>query len=236
MLRGFLDIFFPRDCIECHTPCGRHEHFICAQCWEQLPRIEAPRCITCARGFDGAVEDATVRCPGCIELDPAFEAGLSLFKLEGPARTCVHTLKYHHGLFLKKDLARIVAATPELSSWVEDATLVPVPLHKKRQRARGFNQSTFLAEAFSQAAPCKGVVPLLERIRATPPQTHLNRKERSTNVRNAFALNSKLPFDKQGAYLLVDDVYTTGATLQACARVLRQAGAHRVRILTFAHG
>lgn len=234
----FLDLIFPRHCVGCGQPCGAFEHYVCADCWGAFEAIEAPRCSSCGVGFEGAVADQTVCCPKCTELDPVFDSGLSLLQFKGLTRSFIHTLKYERGLFLKKDLERLLRSLPDAACWVEDAYLVPVPLHKKRQRQRGFNQSEFLAQALEKVAQTRGVVKLLNRVRATQAQVHLTRQQRAQNVRNAFALNSKVFFDKQGTYILVDDVYTTGATLQACAQVLRKCGLEReqIRILTLAHG
>ncbi len=235
LLKGLMDLVFPRHCVGCGCACEGHENYLCARCFRTLRFMTEPRCRTCGLAFEGAVEAGSQRrCPGCVALEPLFDWGFSLLPFEDVGQRLVHTLKYKSGLFLKNDLRRLLGQTPK--DFLKDTYLVPVPLHKKRQRARGFNQSHFLAEVLVQETQALAVVPLLERVRATQTQVGLRRDQRAENVKNAFALNCNVNWDKDGTYVLVDDVYTTGATLQACAQVLHQGGIRKLRVWTLAHG
>lgn len=147
---------------------------------------------------------------------------------DGTLRSVVHALKYGRRSSVAQPLARLMAASaPELLQGVD--RIVPVPLHRARHRARGFNQAEELARHLGPASMMKA----LRRTRATPSQTDLPEAQRHANVKGAFAV-------RRGGtvaglcVLLVDDVCTTGATLEACARVLREAGAREVRALTAA--
>ena len=121
--------------------------------------------------------------------------------------------------------------------YIRDAILVPVPLHPVRLRERGFNQSERIAEMLAR---CSGntarVDRLLVRNKYTTSQTHLNRATRSQNVKNAFALARDTVLDSKSLFIIVDDVFTTGSTLNACAKVLRNAGATRLKVATIGHG
>jgi ComF family protein len=148
---------------------------------------------------------------------------------EGALREIIHAFKYGARRSLAKPLARLMRP---LAMFEGIDAVVPVPLHRTRKRTRGFNQSKDLAKALKLEAP---VLNALRRVRATRPQTDLPAAQRHRNVRDAFALSAlRKPLPRDACVLLVDDVCTTGATLEACARVLKAAGARQVRALTVA--
>jgi ComF family protein len=130
----------------------------------------------------------------------------------------------------------MAADLPEVVEHVRGAVLVPVPLHPARERWRGFNQSALLAKAFARELSVAGCAGLLERARNTATQTRLTREERLRNMRNAFALKAGAELRADLTYIVVDDVFTTGSTLNECCRVLRRSGAKTLKVLTFAHG
>lgn len=161
---------------------------------------------------------------------------MSLFTLRDAGRSLVHTLKYRNGLYLREDIAQLVRDCPPAVAFLEGATLVPVPLHSTRQRERGFNQSEVIAAALAEALGLP-LAPLLTRVKATRTQTRLNREQREHNVGGAFALGAAARVEPEARYILVDDVFTTGATISECARVLREAGgAAGVDAFTLGHG
>jgi ComF family protein len=135
------------------------------------------------------------------------------------------------------DLTAIMAATPGYADYVRGAVLVPVPLHPRKLRERRYNQSLLLAECCVQAvAGAASVGELLRRTVDTESQTHYDRAARQKNLKNAFALAPGATINPAQRYLLVDDVFTTGSTLNACAAVLRRAGALTLDVVTFGHG
>ena len=149
----------------------------------------------------------------------------------------MHHLKYQRGFYVLRDLKQIVTTSGHYLDYIQDATFVPVPLHPTKLRERGFNQSEKIAQMLVEATKGRSQLEhLLIRRVYTQTQTRLNHAERHRNVKNAFALapNAVLIPDKQ--YILVDDVFTTGSTLNACARVLREAGATRLNVVTIGHG
>ncbi len=212
--------------------------YLGAEALAQLAWVRQPWCPSCGQPHSGELTGEERLCANCREMQPAplWEAGRTAFLLREAGREIIHTLKYHHGDFLEADLRQLVRIPPGYQAFVQGTTLVPVPLHPARLRERGFNQSEVVAGALAQDLEHTGVNPLLRRVRWTETQTRRDRQARQANVRNAFALRRGAQVSAETTYTVVDDVFTTGATLQACCRVLKQAGARRLRILTLAHG
>ncbi len=234
--RAVLDVIFPRWCVGClgAVEAGPLEH-VCEACQNQIVFSREPHCASCGWPFPGAVSGART-CPNCLDLQPAFGEGRTGLLLDGAARAFVHDLKYHRGWHLRGDLRGLVRLARPLKNFVDGAVLVPVPLHPRRRRWRGFNQARWVADALAAEADVAGIVELLDRVRDTPTQTRLSRAGRAKNMENAFALHPGAVVDATPRYILVDDVFTTGATLNACAKVLRQAGAEQVDVVTLGHG
>lgn len=226
----------PRHCLGCEAPLGASApwRYLCPACVRRLDFIHPPCCQTCGHPFPGI--GLGQACAHCAELRPVFEEGRCCLLHRDLAAVLVRTVKYHDGRYLHRDVAAILRRLSWMAEYVRDVQLVPVPLFPARERLRGFNQSLWLArivaETFGLEAPCS----LLRRIRPTQTQTRLARAERARNVRRAFALAPGAVVSPDLTYLLVDDVFTTGATLNECAQVLRRAGARRLKVLTLAHG
>lgn len=178
-------------------------------------------------------------CALCREHPPAFGRARAAWVFEGPPREAIHRFKYNRRFALAPRLAHAMVGAPSTRAMIEawqPQCLVPVALHGSRARARGFNQSALLARELG-AIYRLPALELLRRTRRTPPQVGLNLKARRQNVRDAFVVNDDLWRRHQldGArILLIDDVFTTGATLNECARVLRAMGAESVGALTIA--
>jgi len=234
--RAVLDVVFPRWCVGCGgvveaTSC----HHICADCLGQVMFSRAPHCSTCGWPFPGEVTGPR-RCPKCVELEPEFDEGRTGMLLSGPARAFVLELKYHAGWHLRGDLRVLAQQMTPLREFVRGAVLVPVPLHPKRFRWRGFNQACWVAEALALVGGATGVEELLVRVRDTPQQTRLDRAARQKNMKGAFALRPGIVLNANTRYIIVDDVFTTGATLNACAKILRDAGAENLDVASLSHG
>ncbi len=159
---------------------------------------------------------------------------MALFR--GPIRDLIYALKYCNGLWAIGDLGRVAEYAEGLGDYLEEAVLVPVPLHPRKERERGYNQSALIAESIAGRFEGVRLEALLERVIDTRSQTQFNRQERYRNLRNAFSLVKKRAIDPSQRYIIVDDVFTTGSTLNACAATLRKAGAKRVDVLTLGHG
>jgi ComF family protein len=236
--RGLGDVFFPPVCVHCRGLVeseGVYRH-LCSRCAGQLDFVRPPHCETCGYPYYGQVEGERM-CPHCIGLDPAFREGRTAVLLKGPARALVIELKYHRGLFVLTDMETIFRRAPHVLEHVRGGVLVPVPLHPRKARERGYNQSALLAERLACAAgEGTEVKMLLRRTVDTPTQTAFDRQTRQMNLKNAFALVPGATLNPALRYILVDDVFTTGSTLNRCALVLRRAGCLNLDVVTFGHG
>jgi len=217
-----LDLLFPPRC----AGCGQSGYLWCSACQAGVQVIRDPICPRCGRP-----QQAAGLCPQCSRSPLQLDGIRSAVLFEGPLRQAVHHLKYSGRISLAEPLGEFLRAhwrTRPLPA----SMLVPVPLHVSRQRERGYNQSTLLAQQLSSANGLPVVEAALKRVRATAPQVTLNAVERKTNVRSAFEACADLVYGQQ--VLLVDDVCTTGATLEACGIALREAGAVSVWAITLA--
>jgi ComF family protein len=244
--RGIADVFFPPVCVHCRGIVEPPEdagmssgdisfRHLCRRCAAQLEFVRSPRCSTCGHPFYGLLDEDRM-CVKCEGLDPAFGQGRTAVLFKGPARSLVIELKYHRGLHVLADMAEIFrrsAALPENPG----AVLVPVPLHARKERERGYNQALLLGSALAavagRGASCQL---LLQRVVDTQTQTAFDRRTRMANLKNAFALAPGAAINPALHYILVDDVFTTGSTLNSCARALRSAGALSLDVVTFGHG
>ena len=175
------------------------------------------------------------QCPYCAELNPLFDQGKILFLAQGPGRSLLHELKYRHGFYVLRDIASMVLNSSDYTNYINGATLIPFPLNPAKFRERRFNQSQKLAKMLAKTCQAK-VLNLLRRTKFTQTQTRLNRHLRYQNVKNAFAIaaNARVIIDDD--HILIDDAFTTGSALNACAQVLRQAEAKSIRVAKIGHG
>lgn len=228
------DLFFPPHCGACGKATGRGR-LLCLECRRSRIRLEGPRCAVCSQPF-GGVLDPGFRCMNCGDRELHFDFATSAFRSRGVVRDLIHNFKYNKQLHLRHLLARMLGegmAEARVQALGVDA-LVPVPLHPAREREREFNQAGVLA-ALAARRRGIGLLPVLERVRYTVTQTHFHREERFGNLDGAFKLCPRA--DVRGRNLaLVDDVLTTGSTADACARVLKEAGAAAVVVITVARG
>ena len=222
LLKSVLDLLFPPRCAGCH----RRGDWLCRECWQSLPRLPQSVCRRCGRPLEGVFV-----CSLCYRQPPPFEALRSACYFEGITREMIHRLKYRRARHLAAPLAQLL--TPLLLHLSEPVDLiVPVPLFPSRQAARGYNQSTLLAAELARGLNLPVSEDGLRRLRDTPAQIGLSAAERQRNVRGAFAGERSLLDGRR--VLLIDDVCTTGATISACAKALKRAGAQSVIALTVA--
>jgi ComF family protein len=222
--RVVLEVLFPSRCVGC----GAYGSFLCQSCRAELPRARPPRCPICWQPQRQAAP-----CGRCHEERPAFEGARSLYLYEDAAREAVRALKYNYLSALAEPMAQLMAHYVEEEEAIEADLLVPVPLYGRRQRLRGYNQSALLARELSRLCGLPLAERGLARRRNTPPQARsADAEARRGNVADAFIADRRWVEGKR--ILLIDDVMTSGATLDACARALLQAGAASVWALTFA--
>ena len=210
-LKGIgVDLLFPQWCVGC----GKEGDFICHSCRRSLPRIMPPLCLRC-----GKPQPSGILCPSCVSWQAEIDGIRSPFRFDGVIRQAIHQLKYRNLRALAKLLQDYLATSP-----MPGEVLVPVPLHRKRLRERGYNQSSLLAKELGKLTSLPVVDDCLIRQRHAPPQAKTSTvAERRSNVTNAFTCRDHRLRDKP--VLLIDDVSTSGATLDACAAALKAAGA-----------
>jgi ComF family protein len=235
LLRPLLDLLLPASCSYCRSPVGASSvPFLCPQCWSDFAPVQGAVCPDCGRPFGSdasLAESPGHRCRSCREHAPHFDQALAAGLFEGPLREAIHIFKYRPLQALGAPLGAWMAAQVRLVHPPDG--VLPVPLHRTRLRRRGFNQALLLAGAVSRRFALALDYDNLVRIRPTRPQVELTGPERAQNVRGAFEL--KRPEAVAGKrLLLVDDVFTTGATLNECSRVLKAAGAESVTAFTLA--
>lgn len=235
LMRAIMDVVFPRACSGCGAAVGGEALYLCWNCLAALPIIRPPFCRICGDPIDG-VADGDFACPACIRRPPHFDLARSAARYRGGSRDILQDFKYHGAVWLARDLNALLLACfrTHFSELAIDA-IGWVPLYPARERERSYNQSRLLAWELAASLRLPELPPVLRRVRPTPTQTHLTVSERTANVRGAFAI--KNPSAVSGVrLLLIDDVMTTGATVNECARVLKAAGADKVHVLTVARG
>jgi len=231
IFRVAVDVGLPQLCASCREPVGSDG--LCPACWSKLSFIAPPYCERL--GIPFAYDPG----PGVLSMEaiadpPAYYRARAAVRFDDVARTLVHALKYGDRLDLAPMMGRWMA-TAGRSLTAEADAIIPVPLHWRRYWARRFNQSALLAEAIAKASQVPLVLGALKRVTATPQQVGLSQSARTLNVQGAFRLSPSGKAAVAGRRLiLVDDVITTGATVDACARALLRAGAAEVNVLTFA--
>lgn len=232
-----LDVLFPPVCVECGAVVeGGGLRHVCLDCEKRIQLVHEPACPTCGHPFYGELSEGRL-CEHCELLVPEFGRGRTAILLRGPGRALVHALKYHDSLHVLDDVVALMRRAPGYTAAVEGRVLVPVPLHPRKLRERGYNQSRLLAECAVRAADGRAeIAELLVRQIDTVSQTLFDRATRQANLKNAFALAPGAVITPGHHYLLIDDVFTTGSTLNACAAVLRKAGALNLDVITFGHG
>ena len=230
-IAGALDLLLPRVCVSCDQLMAHHESgMVCALCWSRLPWLPSPQCHRCGHPL------STDSCRWCELLPPYVRAVRSVCWMPvEPASSIVHALKYEGWTAVAVEMATRMGRL----SWPRDvaderAAVIPIPLASARKRQRGYNQSALIARALAM----RWRVPVWDdavfRSRETATQTRLTPEQRLDNVAGSFCVGSERRGDLQGSHvILVDDVVTTAATLNTCAKVLYDAGARIISYVTF---
>lgn len=221
LLRGLVDVLFPPTCQVCQT---RGDFPLCAGCRAGFPLIRPPVCQKCGRPLRGP-PDLVFTCVPCRHRRTYFTCARAVGIYDGPLRGAIHAVKFGGCRAMAGPLGRLMAEVVATDSRMYADLVVPVPLHPRRLRERGFNQAELLAEEVG----CYLDVPVwstaLARVKETATQVGLGRAHRRANVRGAFEAATRVEAD---CVLLVDDVVSTGFTAVECARALRAAGTREV--------
>lgn len=235
-----LGLLFPEACQICGSErAAPADGYVCPDCWSQpgaIRFIRPPYCGRCGLPYPGDLTTDFI-CTNCHGIRLHFSSARSATVAAGLVREAIHRFKYQRQLWFEPFLVDLLMR--ELRPWLEQTgswdCLIPVPLHPQREREREFNQSARIAAAVCQATGIPAALRALCRTRVTESQTALSREARAANMRKAFAIGRPFPLNGKRV-ILIDDVFTTGATTNACARVLRAAGAADVCVWTVARG
>lgn len=238
-LDGLAVVLLPSNCRICEQPLVRLARIpVCDSCIDSLKRAHVNGCSICGEALDLASPEAEPICPLCRRAHPEFDFAVSFGAYNGALRKLIHLLKYEQLRPAANILgAKLAQAIAERSfAGAEPVLLIPVPLHRIKQRLRGFNQSELIARSAAghlDRARFRVHNGILRRVRATVSQTGLTRHQRRENVRGAFVV-AKPDQLRDRTVVLIDDVFTTGTTLNECARVLRRAGSREAIVATVA--
>lgn len=243
-LSGLIDLVFPPRCLVCGK---KSEETFCRDCQEKIKRVSPPFCVSCGKKAEGVIVMPSL-CGQCQVRPPCFSSARAIGGYEGTLREAIHKFKYQGKKRLAVSLGKLMVEhlrkekedfpqTPikehQFPSYQEIDYLIPVPLHPSRLRERGFNQSELLAEVIGKNLGTPLLNDTLLRIKATQSQTKLSPGERIKNVKGAFAIIEVQPFSNR-TILLIDDMFTTGATINECAKVLSKAKVKKIAVLTLA--
>jgi len=230
---SLLELFLPAACPACGRPPDRDDGImLCRTCLAEVKPITGPICICCGLPFDKNT-GANRLCGLCLSGHYRFDYARALFHYIPPLTTIISRFKYQGQTCGLKSFQTIYQQLPDMKEVANPDLIVPVPLHRKRLRKRGFNQALLLARALYPDQHALIDFKVLERHRYTEPQTNLSGKARRRNLKNAFRVTD--PDSVAGKrVLLIDDVFTTGTTVNECAGILKQAGAGKVLVLTLA--
>ncbi|MCR1898235.1 ComF family protein [Irregularibacter muris] len=231
----FLETIFPRDgyCLFCHKLLLFERGPFCYPCVEKIPWIGEKRCVKCGKEEGNA---DTGLCHDCTFYEQDFKQGISLFTYIFGGKKIIQEIKYEGNIKLARWVGREMAKQIGTMPWQDNIDfIIPVPLHPNRLKERGFNQAEELARGIISIVDIKLLKNGLMRTKDTPHQTDLTKWERQKNIAGVFKVSDEQLL-KGKTLLLIDDVYTTGATINACAKVLKTAGAGEVYFATAAGG
>ncbi len=228
---ALLDFGVPPHCSLCKAPLEEHERVVCEDCWSKVQVITGPHCAACGSPLD--VPAST--CNHCENRTLHFDRARILSPFDETIQGLIHQFKYRGKRSIGRRLGAMLGALIASDGNLEGVDMiVPVPLHPSREKERGYNQSALVASAMEARLGVRVRTDLMARTRRTATQTKLNAEERAKNVAGAFAVKN-LEWVRGKSILLVDDVLTTGATGNACSKVLLEAGAKRVCLAALAH-
>lgn len=238
MIGKLLRILFPEPCPICNNPPRNHRIApICPVCWEGISPYTGPICQVCGKPL---VSQESIICEECIIDKPHFKIARGFGLYDGALKKAINLLKYQGIKRLSKPLCDIIFRinpAPEKSLCgvkIPDVDLIlPVPLHKKRLMQREFNQSALLANGIGKRLGVKVAIDCLARTKNTIPQVGLSGKERRQNLKGAFEVRNKNLIQGK-TIMLIDDVFTTGATVRECSKVLKKSGAGDIYVITLA--
>jgi ComF family protein len=235
ILKNTLNIFFPNHCLYCEKIINR-EALFCTACWSKLKFITDPKCKICSYPFEIELigKSANLPCSKCIKDPPHFDKVVTIFRYNEIIKKIISNLKYHDQTFIAKKIAKLLfnKIKPELEN-IDYVAIIP--LHQNKIKKRKFNQVALISKEIAKHDPKKYISDLLFRTKETQTQVKLTQQQRQSNIKRAFMVNKKHQdriMDK--TILLIDDVMTSGATIEACSKALKKRKAKKIIVLTLA--
>ena len=231
-LEKIINIFFPLLCAGCGKQIETNSLF-CAECQKSIQVITSPLCHLCGQPFSLKYTSTHI-CGECLKNPPFFKAARAVFLYTPPIKNTIIQFKFKNNTALTNDLAKILLFhLQDFLKKINPEIVIPVPLHIKRLRERGYNQCLLLAQRIAKYLKIPYEKTVLKKIKPTLPQVGLSQIQRRKNVKGSFTVTH--PFlIKEKRILLIDDVFTTGSTVNECAKVLHKAGANGVWVATLA--
>lgn len=232
MAERILNLIYPSRCAMCDALLERGGRYICKVCESQVQTVGEPYCMKCGKTLS---HEETEYCRDCLLHPHVFDRGRSLLVYDGPVRQSLYRFKYG----ARKEYAEAYAALTErgLGSFVkkiQPEALVPVPLHRHRYRMRGYNQAELFAKALGRRMGIPVASKMVQRVKNTLPQKELDLSERQNNLKKAFKINGNDV--KLNTIIIIDDIYTTGSTIDALAETFRGVGVQNIYFLTISGG
>lgn len=231
-----LQIFFPKTCPVCEEILEKHRE-ICSKCEEKLQFVREPKCKKCGKPFEGTGEMQKIReyCGDCTKRMHFYEFGMAVFLYNDDIKESIYRFKYHNQRTYADFYGNAMAH--RYGKTIKDLgiqALIPVPISRKKKTIRGYNQAELMARSLGRELNIPVDNEILERNRNTVPQKELNFEERRNNLKNAFKISRNgIEYNK---ILMVDDIYTTGSTIDACATALKNAGVREVYFISLSIG
>ena len=226
-----IELLFPRRCPICDKPVDKIGCYICKKCENALQYVEVPYCMKCGKGLKDETKEY---CMDCQNMEHFFHSGRALYEYE-PIKESLYRFKYEgrkeYAEFYGKEMAKQFGE--QLKEWKVDA-IVPVPMHIEKVKKRGYNQAFLIAKVLGKELNIPVRDEIVTRVRATSPQKQLNGKERQNNLKNAFKIGKNDV--KLNTVVVVDDIYTTGATMDAVTECLKRAGVGKVYCISLTVG
>lgn len=224
-------------CQSCGEKTGNENQNICGACLKKIKKRVPPFCIKCGKSLEGAL-DSREACSDCKDTNPFFDKANSVFYYNGIMKKLVHNFKYQKMTTLSKEFGNWISSFIKQDSIEEDYDLIlSIPMHSARLLKREINPSHILGRNLSKklGVPYSGKI--LKKIKNTPAQTGLKRNERIDNIKESFSVRkNRLPHVASKNILLVDDLFTTGSTVNECAKALKENGAKNIQVITLARG
>lgn len=230
-IKNFLNLLFPFECTICKTK--DTEQHVCNNCWNEINFIDENSCYICSNPVFISSNEKLI-CAECLKNKPHYTQAKALMKYDARSKKIIKNFKYFDQLHLLNYLSNLLVSRAK-NLINECHFIIPVPMHKFKFIRRGYNQASLLAGAIAISCNKPYIANLLIKNKNTKAQSFLNKKERQKNIKNSIILNKKyLPLIKNKKILLVDDVITTGATINECSKTLKLGSPEQVYVLSLA--